>query len=88
MDAQQRLFDMLVRLAADYLALDMRPMLIKDDGSLSMERLGDDPVPPQLREHLQREGEALGQLRHEYALARQEEAVRERDRDRDEQANS
>lgn len=77
LEAQQRVFDMLVKLAADFLACDLRPMLISAGGSI--ERIGDDPVPPQLREHLQREGESLGRLRYAYALARQQRAAEERD---------
>jgi len=70
MEAQQRLVDYLMRLAADFYSIDMRPIVF--DRTM-VTRVGPDPLPQQLRDFIAAEAMTLARLRAEYHDAMQRE---------------
>lgn len=63
LDAQHQLVKYLERLAVSFYDVDVRPLIW--DGT-SVQRLGPDPVPSQLRDAIRTEGETLHRLEAEY----------------------
>lgn len=72
MEAQRDLVRHLQQLACEWYAIDMRPVIVSgtDLDATVVQRVGPDPVPLDLREHLVNETATLALLEHEYVLAR------------------